>query len=318
MRDLSFVIPLRIDSDDRLRNLEIALRFISRFFPASEVIVVESSVSPRASGVCAANPAVRFRFHEDYGPFSRGATSNIGLSQVTRRFVAIYDADVLLDPRAISRAVRLMRTGIVKAVLPFNWIFADISGSLARRVGADLDFGVLGRIRSIGRAPHVPGLDVRIVKGGVLIADRDVLRLEGGFNKNMVSYGWEDVEIIHRLNKLGYHVYSLRAFSCVHLDHARGPDSVGNEYYEPNEAEFKKVMAMSRPALERYVETDLFVAEPADRRARRALRHRQRIVNAVTLQALAFRLNQVAVGTQVYGLRRLVELAVTRARRRLS
>ncbi len=177
--------------------------------------------------------------------------------QATRRFVAVYDADVLFDPRAITSAVRLLRAGPIRAVLPFNSIFADVSGDLASSIGSTLDVGAAGLVTNARRAPSLPGLRIRVVKGGVFLGECDVLQLEGGFNKKMVSYGWEDVEVIHRLTKLGYRVFQLRRFSCVHLDHARGPDSVRNEYFAANEAEFRKVIAMSRRTLERYVESDL-------------------------------------------------------------
>jgi GT2 family glycosyltransferase len=317
LHDLSFVIPLRVDSDDRVRNLRVALRYLDRFFPDSEVIVVESSPSPQTTEVCVGHPRVRFRFDENPGRFSKGTVANIGILEATRRFVAVYDADVLLDPRAIELATRVMRTGLVRAILPFNSVFADVDGDLASAIASTLDVGVVGRVKNARRAPPLSGLHVRVVKGGIILADRDVLRLEGGFNKKMVSYDWQDVEVIHRLTKLGYRVFQLRRFSCVHLDHDRGPDSMPNEYSAANKAEFSRVIAMSRRALERYVEDELDIAGPAAASARASLRQRQRLVNALTLQPIVHPANQLAVAVQAHGPRELVGRALAGVRARL-
>jgi len=316
VRDLTFVIPVRIDTEDRLRNLSTVLRYTGRFFPASEVVVVENDAEPRTEEVCVEDDHVRRLFLPTEGRFSKSVTANAGILAAGRPFVAIYDADVLLDRHAIDRALQLLRMRVIRAVLPFNGIFADVRGELARRLSEQLEVGALGRITSVARAPYLPDLDVRVVKGGMVVADREVLRLEGGLNRRMVSYGWEDVELVRRLNRLGYRVFSLRRFSCVHLDHARGPDSVGNEHYVSNEAEFRKVATMPRPALRRYVGTELDIAGLGAARERDTLRRRQARVNLATLQGIVHPVHELSVGIRVYGIRRAGSLIRERALRK--
>jgi GT2 family glycosyltransferase len=306
---------MRVDSAGRVENLRASLRFIGRHAPGAEVIVVESGAAPGIEDVAAAAGA-RYLFVEQPERFSKSNTVNAGVLAATRRFVAIYDADVLLDPQALPTALRLMRYGGIRAVIPFNWIFADVSGDLARQIADSLEVGPVGRIRNERSAPTRAGLDVRLVKGGVLLVDRDVLRLEGGLNRKLISYGWSDTEVAHRLTRLGYRVYSLRRFSCVHLEHERGPDSQQNERYELNGAEFRKVAAMGKAELRRYVDTELDIAGPAAQPERDALRRRQRLVNALTLQPLTYPLNQLAVAAQVYGAGRLGRQTALRLRLR--
>ena len=44
MDDLSFIIPIRVDSDDRINKCVTILRFITRYFPAAEIQLREQDM----------------------------------------------------------------------------------------------------------------------------------------------------------------------------------------------------------------------------------------------------------------------------------
>lgn len=256
---LSVIVPVRIDGADREENIRTITAYLRRHTRDTELILIECDTVPKV-------PAdIRTQFDKEIflevkGAFSRAHTMNCGLLAATREVVAFYDADVFVHQGALRWAIDMITSGKAAVVLPFNGLFVDISGSRRSAAIKALDTGDLAFTKA-DAINAMPEATARRVDGGVLIADRAVMLREGGFNKRMVSYGWEDVEVLVRLERLGYY-RRYAPFNLIHLDHFRGPDSVKNEHYSRNEAEFRKVKAMRRGALRAYVDDELTLGKP--------------------------------------------------------
>lgn len=263
---LSVIVPFRVDMPDRLRNLETITAYLGRYFPGAETILVEMDARSKVPHRLAAQYDAHV-FIKDGGPFAKARAVNDGLLRSTRPIVAFYDVDVLVHPAAAQEAVETILRGSYPVVLPFNGTFLDIGGETRDRIMRELTVGDLA-VRRMSEADSRPDIAVRFVDGGVFFARRDLISLEGGFNRKMISYGWEDLEVLMRLEKLGYYKTYLK-YNLIHLDHARGPDSVRNEHYERNREEYDRVAAMSRSELRRYVETDLALDRDGESRAAR-------------------------------------------------
>jgi len=301
MEDLTFIIPIRVDTQDRIDNCMTILRFLQRHFPQSEVLLMEQDAESRTDRVIEAFPSVRRDFVCNPDRFSKSVAVNTGIALATRGLICMCDTDILLHPDAIRRAATLLRKRRKRVVIPHNRMFLDVSGELKAEISGSLDLEKYGKVRCFADAPVRPDLVLRENNGGIFIADKEVLVLEGGLNKKMISYGWEDTEFSRRLDKLGYYTFMLPEFNLVHLDHRRGPDSQINEMFDVNRSEFEKVSAMSRRQLQSYVESDLDIATEQDRVRRSALRRRQAWVNVLTLQRLAHLINKVQVNFQING-----------------
>jgi GT2 family glycosyltransferase len=310
LTNLTFIIPVRIDTADRLWNLSTILRFIEQRLGGAEIVVVEQDAQSQLAQVLARHPGVRHVFRADSGWFRKAECVNAGALAATRRYVCCYDTDILLAPQAMQDALKAMAHEGWKLVLPFNRIFLDVRGALRQRLGETLDLGPLGQLRSMKTAGTVPDASVRFVEGGIFIAERETFLAEGGLNRHMVSYGWEDTELHKRFTKLGYPILHLPGFNLVHLDHSRGPDSRPNEHYGANKREFLKIKAMPADELKRYVEDELSITErgkPAAIAALRAVQRRANRFNAMTARAF---LALLTIQVQAHGagaiLRRLV------------
>lgn len=302
MADLTFIIPIRVDTEDRIHNCSTVLRFLEKNFPLSEVLLIEQADVSCTDDLASHFANVKKFFDHNTGRFSRSNAMNLGISLATRPYICMYDSDILIHPMAIYRSVMILKSRITRIVIPFNMIFADVSGKLKEEISKNLDVGRFGRISSLAAIPDNADLKIRILNGGILLADRNVIALEGGFNKKMISYGWEDTEFFKRFDKLGYYSFMLSEFSLVHLDHRRGPDSKINEMYDINRQEFEKVIAMNRKQLRKYVETDIDIALSEERIGRPALRKRQAMSNILFVQKLTHLANKIRIHVQVYGL----------------
>lgn len=285
--DLALIIPLRVDTDDRLWNLSVVLRFLETRFQGVEVILVEQDARSKLAHLLSSHPGVTHLFLEDGGPFCKSRCVNLGAQHTQRRFISIYDADILIEPEAISRALRAIDRGGFQMVLPFNRIFVDVNGDRRKQLGDSLQLGTLGRIKRLQPAPYMAGVSFRFLEGGICVAARETFLAEGGLNLKMKSYGWEDTEMLKRFQKLGYPILHLPQYSLVHMDHARGVDSRPNEHYAINKAEFIKVRDMSRSELATYVATDLSISARGDAARLHSLRQVQHRRTAF-LKARAF------------------------------
>lgn len=301
MKDLTFIMPIRVDTEDRVDNCLTILHFLQQHFPQSEVLLMEQDAEIRTDRIVEAFPSVRRDFAFNPDRFSKSVAVNTGIVLATRALICMCDTDILLHPVAIRRAAEMLRKRRKRVVIPHNRMVLDVSGALKAEISRSLDMEKYGKVRRFVDAPIRADIVLRDNNGGIFMADKEVLVLEGGLNKKMISYGWEDSEFCRRLDKLGYYTFMLPEFNLVHLDHRRGPDSQINEMFDVNRSEFEKITAMSRRQLQLYVETDLDIAPAQDRIRRPALRRRQVLVNLLTLQRLAHVINKVQVNLQING-----------------
>lgn len=266
---LSLVFPVRLDGADRLENLTTSSRYVRSYLAGAELVLVESDGETKVPDEVKAK-FDRVIFIRSVDAFSKADCMNTGLLECTRPVVAFYDVDVLVHPSAVAWGIETIQSGRYPVVLPFNGVFVDISGDCRRRVIDRLEVGTLvdDTVEAINALSDAAA---RIVDGGVFLADREVMTMEGGYNSRMISYGWEDIEVLLRLEKLGYY-RAYAPHNLIHLDHTRGPDSKRNEHFDRNHAEYRKVRAMSRRALRDYVDNDLTIVRGTD-----AAQERQRL-----------------------------------------
>jgi hypothetical protein len=307
MRDLSFVIPIRVDTPDRLENCETILRFLQMHFPQSEIQLVEQDVTTQTAALRSAFPQVVWHFEFNDRHFSRGGAINTGLLRSTRSIVCAYDTDILVNPEALRRSAVLIDEGRWPIVIPFNLIFVELSGALRKSVIDDLGISGLSNISNLSEVPRHPEIASRVLSGAIMMCDRELVIMEGGYNRKMISYGWEDIEFFKRFEKLGYYSCMLHEFNLIHLDHRRGPDSRVNEMYKLNQAEFDKVLKMPQSELRSYVEKELLIAPSLDPDTRRRVRKRRAVGNLLKLRWAAHKTNKAATMWRIHGARGVVK-----------
>lgn len=262
---LAVIIPVRIDTSDRARNLGIVLDYFATFFRGQEIVIVEQDVARRAAAAAEGCEGLSYFFRESSGCFHKTANLNLGVSLSSRPLAMAYDCDVLFHPRAIATAYEMIRSGRAEFVFPFNEVMLQIKRERVER-GIELEesfFETLPHCR-LGEHPadaeqfeFLYGDSHWPCTGGALMFDRRAFFLHGGYNENIISYGCEDVELYSRLKTLGAELRRLAGYNCFHLEHRRGPDSHYNNFLASNEAEWARVRAMDAEELRSYVNRGL-------------------------------------------------------------
>lgn len=240
LMNTTFIYCVRIDSPERLTNLDFAMAFMRRHFKTNIVLAeadVESKISGRYGGV-------QHVFVEDSNPvFHRTKLINEMVKQCTTPYVCNIDVDVFTDPIEYEKAVTLLTENTL--VYPYNGRFYDIPQYYAHNR--------LLEAKDIN--PKERGLVNPNSYGGMVFFRKEEF-IEGGMeNENFVSWGAEDNERYLRFRKLDYPIARMNN-PLYHFSHPRGVNSCEeNPNYQKGIEEYENISAMSSGELRDYVET---------------------------------------------------------------
>ena len=239
LEDVTFLIPVHLDSPDRIRNLRQVIRYLTSHL--STRIIVGEQGTPRIAALLRdlgdAFEVVRFR--TTARRFHRTHLLNQMLALVRTPFVCNYDCDVLFPLSQYASAVSLLRTGAADFVFPFDGCSYDVPAVAQDRLIAALP----ERARQRETFENLNPGDVSV--GGAFMARTEVYRECGGENRAFVGWGWEDRERVVRFAKLGKRILRVPG-DCFHLQHARdGQQSAWDIRSAVNRREYKRIAALS-------------------------------------------------------------------------
>lgn len=242
LRDVTFVIPVSFDSDDRKENFNaIRANLNSKFHRftlygeqgSSELLDME----------------VRNIVFFSIDKFHRTKMINDMTRFAHTPIVINYDCDILVPPLQIYLAVEMLRNGEADMVYPYDGRFARVPRSWMPTIKKYNDVGMFKDTEFVGCRPF-DGASV----GGVIAYNRDKFIESGGENEKMISYAPEDQERFYRWNKLGYKVHRIKG-CCYHIDHVITTNSsTTHPDYQANEKEFDYVKSLTKEQLRTYVD----------------------------------------------------------------
>ena len=231
LSNATFIIPLRIESSDRMRNIITLLCFLFGNFDTN-VIVKEVDSEPV--------------FAESVLP-----QVNEMLAMTKTDVVINYDCDVLMPVQTYVNAYESIINGTCDVVYPYG------NGNFQKQVYAtddivseflnnDFDFSILEKTSQISSSDF----------GWVQFFKRSVY-IEGGMeNENFRGSSPEDKERFFRFTTLGYNVGRIDNW-IYHLEHNRGPNSwpasiSGNPYMAQNFEVWNHLQTLNKQKLKEY------------------------------------------------------------------
>jgi hypothetical protein len=244
--DLSFLIPVRIDSQDRLNNFRRCLQYLVNYAPYN-IIILEDSDNPVLPNIIKNinlnGASVDYNF--SYNPnelFHKTKLLNI-LSQKAKTSVIVnYDTDILLNPEAYKFCYNLIVNDNYDLIYPFG------KGEFLLNVRNNSDIGYCdwSDVKECD-------LELKICNHGLCqFLNRHQYIKNGGMNENFVSYGPEDWELGYRFKKLELKISWINSY-IVHFDHFRGTNSSqSHPRVIENYALFDKIKGMNLDNLKKY------------------------------------------------------------------
>ena len=223
--DLTFIIPTRIETEDRLRNIISSVSYLLKHLDA-KVIVKE--VSPENTFKFRALPEIKkyadisnltHLYEESQAPlFCKSKVLNDLIVAADTKFVANYDADCILPLTSYHKAYELLDSGDADVVYPYGcgiyqWKAAydmNIYNQFVHTLSTD----VLDKHKTISNSTI----------GWTQFINRQHYIDCYMMNENFVSWGCEDDEFYFRMSTLGSRMARIHDY-VYHLEHARTQNS---------------------------------------------------------------------------------------------
>ena len=262
MVDLSnatFIIPLRIESADRMRNIITLLCFLLGNFDTNVIVkevdsepVFEENVLPQIKEFIGNDINLVHIFEKSDDPvFYRMHILNEMLAMSKTDVVINYDCDVLMPVETYVNAYESILNGACDVVYPYG------NGNFQKQVHVtdevvsdflnnDFDLSILDKSSQVSTSDF----------GWVQFFNRFVY-IEGGMeNENFRGSSPEDKERFFRFATLGYKVGRIDNW-IYHLEHSRGanswPESIrGNPYMMQNFEIWNHLQTLNKQKLKEY------------------------------------------------------------------
>jgi glycosyltransferase involved in cell wall biosynthesis len=218
LRDVTFVFPIRIESQERIENINSILSFITRYFNTNIRILESDNEQHYFDYEFYSN--VNYIFIEDTDDiFQRTELRNRLISEANTPFVAVFDTDAIALPEQIINAVNILRGSEVVMSLPFDGRYYLCDAVLSKIFIKTQDINVLIKSQT----------DLRLMNGyhcvgGAFIVDKDRYLKAGGENEDIRGWGCEDQERIKRMEVLNL-VIHYSTGPLFHLWHPRGKNN---------------------------------------------------------------------------------------------
>lgn len=237
MKELTFIIPVRIESEDRLKNLEITLSYLNHHFDTN-IFIYESDKIQKAD-FSKKYKNVTYFFNQDNDDFfHRTLFLNRMLNEVKTPIVVNYDADVILPAKTYIECYNLLLNNRHDLIYPYG------HGSYQKKVnynGRDI----------INKTHDVIGLaqndyeESMSICGHCQFFKTDIYKKGGMENENFISYGPEDSERMFRFSKMGYRVFWYTDY-VYHLEHTRSQNSDNtNPHFQHNSDLYAQIRSFS-------------------------------------------------------------------------
>lgn len=249
LTDVTFMIPIRVDSLVRLENLMLTTRFLSDHFNC-HIIVLEADNYNNGIIRKLLGKRVEYYFVEDDDSvFYRTYYINMMTEKVKTPFLCIWDTDVLVSVSQIAEAVEKMRTEGFEVALPYDGRALDTSVPIRNLFMQSRRIGVLQRQRNKMNPLH-KNLTLR---GGAVFVNTDAYKKAGMDNLSFYGWGSEDFDRYERWTILGYRIYIVKGV-LFHLTHPRGENSTfsrKNQVVDSETALFRTRVSSRQELLER-------------------------------------------------------------------
>lgn len=245
LTDVTFIIPVRIDSTERKENVAKVIDFIKTHFETS-ITVLEAD-----------NKEVVFHNLIDKKIFIKDSDTVFYrtkyLNQMTHvcntPYVAIWDTDVIVEPSQIVDSVLKLRLGDADFAFPFDGRFLNVPPIIRELFFIKNDMDVL--VQNINLLNPAYG---SASVGGAFIANRQTYIKTGMENETFYGWGMEDMERVKRWEISGCNIYRTSG-PLFHLYHPRKQNSwfVNNEMELKSKMEFLRICKLSGEELHREV-----------------------------------------------------------------
>ena len=253
--DLTFIIPTRIETEDRLRNIISSVSYLLKHVPA-KVIVKE--VSNQETFKFRAIPEIKkyasidnltYLYEKSDEPwFCKSKVLNDLIVAADTKVVANYDADCILPIPSYQKAYAAINEDKADVVYPYGcgvyqWK-ADYDMDMYNLFTHKLSTDVLDYSKTLSNSTI----------GWTQFVNRQKYIDSYMMNENFISWGCEDDEFYYRMSILGNRIARIDDY-VYHLEHSRTDNSwFSNPNFNNNWNLWNTIKTFDRKQLVEYYE----------------------------------------------------------------
>lgn len=225
--DLTYILPTRIESEDRLKNIITSVTYLLKNFPEAKVIVKE--VSKRDTFKFRAIPEIkkfvdtnnlRYVFEKsDDHLFHKTRILNDLIMLADTSVICSHDVDVVYPVSSHKNAYRLIKENKLDVVYPYG------CGVWQYQVNYPIE--TFQKFLNSGFDMEITKPNCRTESstiGWTQFYSKDAVLKGGLWNENFLSWGAEDCEFYFRYNILGFRVGRVNDW-IWHFEHGRTHNS---------------------------------------------------------------------------------------------
>lgn len=220
LKDLTFIIPIRLDTIDRIFNLQMVTECLLDNFETN-IHILESGAFNNKILNKLLSDKIQYTFVEDLDDiFYRTYFINKMTKACKTPYIAVWDSDVISRPEQIINALDLLRKNEADFVYPYEFKFLDTSKEISELYFKTKDFSVLEKNKGKMKEMYAP-----LPVGGAFMARTESYIKSGIENTKFYGWGVEDGERIFRWKVLDYKVKRING-PLYHFTHDRGINSI--------------------------------------------------------------------------------------------
>ena len=284
LSNVTFIIPLRIDTDDRLRNIILITSFLLNRFDCKIIIKESDEMSkfntwalPKISSI-SDTKNLKYIFEENCDDhFHRTRLLNEMVMMTETDIVVNYDTDIVLPIDSYVKAKEMLDSDEYDVVYPYKFgeyserkVFPqtvvedenDLENffniPFVKKFITNFDPKVLDEY--YGYAQNVNGIGWAEY-GMVQFFKTEVYKKGYLENENFIAYAPEDVERHHRWKLLGYNIGRVDNHA-YHLEHKRTENSwFNNPFMQKNNQLWEYLKSLSKEEVIEYYKNQEYVKE---------------------------------------------------------
>jgi len=243
LQGLTFLFHVRIDTEERARNLQIINEYHSKNFTNYKNIYIEDDVKMNVPNLVQLTEKDTYVFSYNSDQWNKCASFNKGITLAKSELIAFHDLDAIISPEQFTDAInQLIEDKDAGLVYPYNGTFLCVNKQLKDEFANVLDSNFFNNYWPERMQVNYNNGNVLVGSlgsvGGCVIGRRDNVIKANGYNPNFKGWGYEDNEFPRRVHIFGFSVTKLSNPKHVlwHLPHD-GPGAslkAENPYYNYN------------------------------------------------------------------------------------
>jgi len=256
--DTNFIIPFRLDSEDRLKNLFRALIYLRYKFPSTKILIINQDIND--SNTIIPEYLIKYNIQNVEfvdsgisGPFYKSKLINIGLNKCETDVVVIHDCDVLIPKEQLELSVKMCYDEY-SVVYPYSNPQYDVLQNKFQEFEQDYDFKKIEYSVPPRMMLHQHSTNnypvIGYAPGFCITINKKKLGKYAFYNEDYIGWGCEDGEYIFKMDFLN--VKMTRVYGPVfHFEHER-TETQFSDATSKNYKLYEKTIRMAADELKKY------------------------------------------------------------------